>query len=76
MKRLLRQTQTGLYFNRGRWVKDWARAEHFPDTVTAIKTAARHHLRGVQLVVQDGEGDPLALYDMRLFAQWVDEDRV
>jgi hypothetical protein len=56
MKRLLRRTQTGVYFDHGMWVKDWAK--DFPDTTTAIKTAAQHHLRDVQLVSQNGESGP------------------
>jgi hypothetical protein len=54
MKRVIRHTRTGEFFNAGAWTRSSALAQDFPDTRELLITCAEYHLSDVELVLALG----------------------
>ena len=54
MRRVIRHTTTGEFFNAGDWTSNEALAQHFPDTQDLLRACAQYHLREVELVLALG----------------------
>jgi len=54
MRRVIRHTRTGEFFNAGTWTRSVAHAQDFPDTRDLLTACAEYHLKDVELVVALG----------------------
>ena len=54
MKRVIRHTRTGEFFNAGSWTQSEVLAQHFPDTRDLLTVCAHYHLKDVELVLALG----------------------
>jgi hypothetical protein len=54
MKRVIRSTTTGKFYNQGKWVNDPGQAQNFPALVEAIETVVQHRLKDVELIQDFG----------------------
>jgi len=50
--RLIRSVRSCEYFRGGQWTLDPKEADHFPDAGKVVEACIRHHLTGVELVLQ------------------------
>jgi hypothetical protein len=58
MKRVIRHTRTGEFFNAGSWTHSEELAQDFLDTRDLLTTCAQYHLKDVELVIALGVETP------------------
>ena len=58
MKRVIRHTRTGEFFNAGAWTPHETLAQHFPDIRDLLTVCAQYHLKDVELVLPLGVESP------------------
>jgi hypothetical protein len=58
MKRVIRHTRTGQFFNAGTWTQSAALAQDFLDTRDLLAACAQYRLRDVELVIALGVETP------------------
>jgi hypothetical protein len=65
MKRVIRHTKTGEFFNAGTWTLSSSLAQDFPDTRDLLTACAQYQLRDVEVVLALGF-EPPGSYDIRV----------